>query len=74
MTWTYRVIEGPDAPGEPPMLTVCEVYEGPGGEPEGWCEAGVLGETIEDVRKTLEWMSLALSKPILKVDKDGKFI
>lgn len=68
MHWNYRLLQH-EVDGEP----VCEIVEAFYSEeamgintPMGWAEAcSPYGECPEDVKQVLEWMALALEKPVL---------
>lgn len=75
MYWNHRLlrkVDGKGTPYEETNLYIVEVfykdfrYEGPESI-MGWTEkeVGVYGENVDEIRQTLEWMLLALDKPIL---------
>lgn len=69
MYWNHRVISRVDGAGtdfEETNLYVTEMYYHEDGSVIGWTEGKeVYGNDIAEIRQTLEWMLLALDKPIL---------
>lgn len=69
VTWNYRLmqrIEGAGTNFEETVIYIVEVYYDDDGKLIGWTnEKTVYGEDIAEIRQTLEWMALALDKPIL---------
>ena len=68
MTWKYRVIKTKISwKGEEfeDWYQIHEVFYNEDGSIFGYANTGVGGESIEDIRETLEWMLECLDKPIL---------
>lgn len=69
MYWNHRVISRVDGAGtdfEETNLYMTEMYYHEDGSVIGWTEGKeVYGNDIAEIRQTLEWMLLALDKPIL---------
>jgi hypothetical protein len=67
MTWNHRVVRHSQAQYNlPDWLEICEVYYA-GDEVMGHTKGvAVGGESIEELRKTLERMLACLDKPIVK--------
>lgn len=65
--WNLRVVHMIDEnyPDEP-YLEIREVYYDQMGKPMGHSTATVGGEKVDDLRQYVEWVQLALTKPILK--------
>jgi len=62
--WNHRVVRIPDQLGET-WFEVQEVYYNKQGEPCGYCNSYVGGETMEELRVQIERHSKALALPIL---------
>ena len=71
MFWNYRVVRYRGHTGDE-AFRVEEVYYGKDGEPSGRCDAQPMGETLEDVRKDLKWMTEALERPVLEIEAEGE--
>lgn len=65
MTWNYRVIHSLDV-GDSDVYAIQEVYYGKNGKPTAYCDASVLGDTVEGVGMVLDMMKAALDKPVLE--------
>jgi len=68
--WNHRVVR--QSKGDETWLGIHEVFYGEADESDaGWTEnpVDVVGETIEDLRVTLERMIACLDKPVI-VDPD----
>jgi hypothetical protein len=73
MTWNYRICKETYRKGDPHEevgFTIREVYYNKDGGIWAATEGskGVYGDSAEDIRQGLEWMSLALSKDIIDMD------
>jgi len=73
--WNHRVIKRsfPRANGNVDvMYGIHEVYYDADGKPVTCTKEAVevVGENEEALQQTLEWMKLALTKPVLDFDKD----
>jgi hypothetical protein len=66
--WNYRVVKEQDSDEE--WLEVREVYYDQLGKPMGHCTASVGGETLGEIEIVLQMMSQALTKPVLKFNKE----
>ncbi len=68
--WNYRVLKTKD--GEDDWYQIHEVYYDKDGKVEGWTKNGaiVAGNTLDEVRDSLERMLKALDKEILNQNKD----
>ena len=62
MPWNHRVIKL-NFPAD--NYQIYEVFYNQDGSIFGYADAGVGGESIDDIRETLEWMLECLDKPIL---------
>ena len=69
--WSYRVLkqqyEGKG--GESSALVeygIVEVYFEKDGEPVGYCDPHVLGDTVDELRRVLAMMRDAIDKPVLE--------
>lgn len=71
MPWTYRVMRQTCPSGEP-YFGIHEVYYDGDQPPHSWSSAPrpVGGDSIDDLRWTLEKMLLALDQPVLDIPKD----
>jgi hypothetical protein len=65
MSWNYRVIRSVDRDGTE-MYAIHEMYYGPPDGPTA-DPVPVLGESLDDLRGTLEKMAKALYEPILNM-------
>ena len=68
--WNYRVIKTKDDETQEEYLEIREVYYDQLGKPMGHCSATVGGETLGELETVLEMMTSALSKPVLKFNKE----
>lgn len=80
MTWNYRVIRNPSQDFYEeviePYYTINEVfYDKSDGKPYAYGPpSSVLGNSVEDIRLTLEQMARALEEPVLDArDVGGNF-
>ena len=62
--WNYRLVK--DGPDDFSCLTVAEVYYNEDGEPDGWCDASVIGDDLKEAKEVLWMMFEAFDKPILE--------
>jgi hypothetical protein len=67
--WNYRVVKTVDEVTEEEYLGIKEVYYDPVGAPMGYCDSDISGESLQEIRSTLELMMSALDKPMLNFDK-----
>mgnify|MGYP001560878605 CR=1 FL=1 len=65
MTWNHRVIRHVESDNE--WYAIHDVYYDENDEPDGVTldPEAVIGDNLEDLQQTLEWMTKALSAPIL---------
>ena len=65
MTWNYRIIRHKGEVSE--WLAIHEVFYDDEGNPDGCTEnpIHIIGDDLEEIEKTLEYMQLALNKPII---------
>jgi hypothetical protein len=68
--WNYRVVKTKDEETQTEWLEICEVYYDTLGKPMGYCGATVGGDNVEEIRTTLEMMSKALDKAVIKFNKE----
>jgi len=71
MHWNYRLIDLSHENGSEPWVEIQEVFYEDDGTPSGYCAATLGSESTVTMRQTLEWMMLALDKPVLKISPDG---
>ena len=66
MTWNHRVVKIKDSDGAD-WLSIREAFYNSKGELTAYTSepVDVSGETLGELRQTLRWMGLALSKPII---------
>jgi len=62
--WNYRVVEVQEE--DCVSLEICEVYYDATGLPMGYCRTTINEESLADLKSTLEYIEIALKKPILK--------
>ena len=62
MPWNHRVIKLNISDD---YYKISEVFYNQDGSIFGYINTGVSGESIDDIRETLEWMLECLDKPIL---------
>jgi hypothetical protein len=67
--WNYRVVKTTDEVTKEEYLEIKEVYYDAVGTPMGYCDSDVSGESLQEIRSTLELMMSALDKPMLNFDK-----
>jgi len=67
MHWNYRLIDLAHENGNEPWVEIHEVFYEDDGSLMGYAPATLGSETPQDLKQTLEWMLLALDKPVLKV-------
>ena len=72
MTWNYRVLKSKD--GEDDWYQIHEVYYDKEKVVNGWAENGatVCGNTLVEVRSSLELMLKSLDKEIINNHEDEK--
>jgi len=67
MSWNHRIVRQKLENDAGDWLKICEVYYDDKGVP--WTHTvdavGVSGETLEELKQTLEWMQKAVTEPIL---------
>ena len=68
--WNYRVIKFKEEETKEEFLEIREVYYDTLGKPMGYCNTTIVGETLGELESVLQMMTLALSKPILKFNKE----
>jgi hypothetical protein len=68
MHWNIRVVKYSE--GEETFLEVAEVYYNELGKPCGFHVARPSGESVDELYQYTDWMSEALTYPILEFDKD----
>ena len=67
MTWNFRLVEASNLNGGEPWVQLAEVYYDDDFNPMGYTWVDVVGaESVENMKQTLEWMALAIDKPVLK--------
>jgi hypothetical protein len=62
--WNYRVVEIQEE--DCTSVEVCEVYYDQKGLPMGYCRVTINEATVADLKHTLEYIEIALMKPVLK--------
>ena len=74
MSWDHRIVRRTDIGGTESgeWLMICEVYYDDTGLPAAFTDdvIGVVGENLEELRQTLEWMQKAIEQPILNEATD----
>jgi len=66
MTWNYRVMDLTDhSPDGELLYGIVEAYYDKQGNPEGYTDPLVLGDSLQELVETLELMHKAVDKPIL---------
>jgi hypothetical protein len=68
--WNYRVVNHKDEETQEEYLEINEVYYDTLGKPMGYCPATVGGETTSEIESVLQMMSQALTKAVLKFNKE----
>ena len=70
MSWNYRILKSKD--GKDDWYQIHEVYYDKDNNVNGWTENGatVNGNTIDEIRSSLELMLKSLDKEILNQNKD----
>jgi len=68
--WNYRIVKIKEEETQDEWLEIREVYYDTLGKPMGHCTATVGGETEQEIKEVLSMMSQALTKPVLKFDKE----
>lgn len=71
MHWNYRLIDLSHENGGEPWVVIHEVFYEDDGSLMGYGTACLGSESLEEMRTTLEWMALALDKPVLKPSDFG---
>jgi len=70
--WNVRLVHMVDEEyPDQPYIEAREVYYDAMGKPMGHCPASVGGETIDELKQYVQYITEALTKPILKF-KDSK--
>jgi hypothetical protein len=64
MTWNYRVVKF-DGAFDEPYFEIKEVYYDRDGNPTGYCDATVAGETFEDIITVLDQMKADATRAVL---------
>ena len=73
MTWNFRFVEAANLNDGEPWVQLAEVFYDGLCEPTGYSWVDIVGaESVEDMKQTLEWMALAIGKPVLK-QEDFKY-
>ncbi len=67
MHWNYRLIDLSHENGNEPWVQIHEVFYEDDGSLMGYTPATIGSEDAQELATTLEWMSMALDKPVLKV-------
>lgn len=67
MSWNHRVLVVKDH--EDLHFMVKEVYYDENGVPGNYGPVSIAGESLADIRLTLEWIRAALDKPVLWGDE-----
>ncbi len=66
MTWNYRIVRYRDPESDTGIrYEVKEVYYDGQREPWAYCDASLVGDSIDELRKTLDQITTAMDKPIL---------
>jgi hypothetical protein len=65
--WNYRLIDLSHENNNEPWVEIHEVFYEDDGSLAGYASASLGCEDVTEMRTMLEWMSLALGKPVLKV-------
>jgi hypothetical protein len=68
MNWNYRLIDLSHENGGEPWVELHEVFYEDDGSLMGYTDATPGSEDVATLRQTLEWMLLALDKPVLSVN------
>lgn len=70
--WNYRIVQAIDKEidEDEPVLILAEVYYDRIGNPYGWCNAIITGETVSELKRVHEMIEEAFDKPTLLSDKD----
>lgn len=63
MSWNYRTVRCTES--DAVFYEIKEVYYNEQGLPNGYCDADLFGETLEELKDVFDMMKLALEKPIL---------
>jgi hypothetical protein len=71
MYWNYRMIDLSHENGGEPWIEIHEVMYEDDDTLMGYCEASLGCEDVEGMKQNLEWMMLALDKPVLKISAAG---
>lgn len=61
--WNHRVVRFETEDGE--TYEIKEVYYTDKGEPWAYCDAAVAGDSLDEVRQTLTYMTKATTLPVL---------
>ncbi len=69
--WNYRVLKLKDGLNRP-LYEVYEVYYDDDDQPRAWAESHnvLVGDTLDELKETYEYMVTAFQQPILKVVDD----
>jgi hypothetical protein len=70
MSWNYRILKTKD--GEDDWYQIHEVYYDKGGKVKGWTKNGatVAGNTLVELKNSLEMMLKSLDKEMINQNKD----
>lgn len=68
MNWNYRLIDMTHENGNEPWVELFEVYYNDDGSLMGYTPPSTGGSDVAELKQSIEWMQLALAKPILKVE------
>lgn len=74
--WNHRLVNVSDEPTTDPVIRVCEVYYNEAGQPCGYCDATVQGETFKEALENYKQFACAFEKSVLtgKTDFNHSFI
>lgn len=67
MHWNYRLIDMAHENGNEPWVELFEVFYNDDGSLMGYTPVSTGGSDPTELKQSIEWMQLALTKPILKV-------
>ena len=75
MSWNHRVVDLTSENGGEPWLEIQEVYYNSDGQPCGYCDPTVGGESIDEIQLQIRRFTECLAHPILnaKDDFNNKF-
>ena len=70
MYWNHRLVNVAKDNGGEDWFQVSEVFYNDAGEPVGYTDASLSGETMEEVMLTLQRFAEAVKQPILNAETD----